>query len=46
MFGTFVSVIILVSLVYQVARVLFETARAVREMAETNMRPSRRMSDD
>ncbi len=46
MFGTFVSVMILLSLVYQVARVLFETARAIMEMAETHMRPSRRMSDD
>lgn len=46
MFGTFVSVVILLSLVYQVVRLLFEYARSIREMAETHMRPSRRMSDD
>ena len=46
MFGTFVTVMILLSLVYQVARVLFETARGIREMGEATMRPSRRMSDE
>ena len=46
MFSTFVSVMILLSLVYQVVRRLSEVARAIMEVAETDMRPSRRMSDD
>lgn len=46
MFGTFVSVIILISLVYQVVRVLFERIHDIREMGEATMRPSRRTSDD